>query len=181
MEKKLFFVQKFILHLLIRHKKILISKLETVGFMEQVLGINKLSLGGHNLKNHNYIAGEQQFSIGHYADVPSSGYGCLSLLGMLASKLCRTLNIMTLTWETSFGVHCFCQMSVLLGKLILHVRYIFLFNSTLLFTSGFIVGLKSHVTVGFEPGWSKISEASIPVSILSVSESELVSADRIDT
>ena len=31
------------------------------------------------------------------------------------------------------------------------------------------------------PGWSKIPEASIPVSILSVSESELVSADRIDT
>ena len=30
-------------------------------------------------------------------------------------------------------------------------------------------------------GWSKIPEASIPVSILSVSESELVSADRIDT
>jgi hypothetical protein len=32
-----------------------------------------------------------------------------------------------------------------------------------------------------ESGWSKIPEASIPVSILSVSESELVSADRIDT
>jgi hypothetical protein len=32
-----------------------------------------------------------------------------------------------------------------------------------------------------KPGWSKIPEASIPVSILSVSESELVSADRIDT
>ena len=61
MEKKLFFVQKFILHLLVRHKKILISKLETVGFMEQVLGINKLSLGGHSLKNHNYIAGEYVF------------------------------------------------------------------------------------------------------------------------
>ena len=34
---------------------------------------------------------------------------------------------------------------------------------------------------GYWPGWSKIPEASIPVSILSVSESELVSADRIDT
>ena len=34
---------------------------------------------------------------------------------------------------------------------------------------------------GLYPGLSKIPEVSIPVSILSASESELVSADRIDT
>jgi hypothetical protein len=56
-EKKLYFVQKFILHLLVRYKKILTSRLEIAGFIEQVLGINKLSLGRHSLKNHNYIAG----------------------------------------------------------------------------------------------------------------------------
>jgi hypothetical protein len=57
-EKRLYFVQKFILHLLVRYRKTLTSKLGIAGFTEQVLGINGLSLGGHSLKNLNYIAGE---------------------------------------------------------------------------------------------------------------------------
>jgi hypothetical protein len=56
-EKRLYFVQKFILDLLVRYRKTLTSKLGIAGFMEQVLGINGLSLGGHSLKNLNYIAG----------------------------------------------------------------------------------------------------------------------------
>ena len=56
-EKRLYSVQRFISHLLVRYKTILISRLEIAGFMEQVLGISALSLGGHSLKNHNCIAG----------------------------------------------------------------------------------------------------------------------------
>jgi hypothetical protein len=56
-EKRLYFVQKFILDLLVRYRKTLTSKLGIAGFIEQVLGINGLSLGGHSLKNLNYIAG----------------------------------------------------------------------------------------------------------------------------
>jgi len=57
-EKRLYFVQRFILHLLVQYRKTLISKLGIAGFIEQVLGINRLSLGRHSLKNHNYIARE---------------------------------------------------------------------------------------------------------------------------
>jgi hypothetical protein len=55
-KKKLYFVQKFILYLLVQYKKILTSRLEIAGFIEQVLGINRLSLGRYSLKNYNYIA-----------------------------------------------------------------------------------------------------------------------------
>ena len=55
--RKPYFVQKFILHLLVRCKTILISSLEIAGFMEQVLEINELSLGGLKLKNLSYIDG----------------------------------------------------------------------------------------------------------------------------
>jgi len=62
-EKRLYFVQKFILHLLVQYRKTLTSKLEIAGFTEQVLGINRLSLGSCSLKNLNYIAGEYVYYI----------------------------------------------------------------------------------------------------------------------
>jgi hypothetical protein len=55
MVRKPYFVQRFILHLLVRCKTILISSLEIAGSMEQVLEINELSLGGLKLKNLSYI------------------------------------------------------------------------------------------------------------------------------
>jgi hypothetical protein len=55
--RKPYFVQKFIMHLLVRCKTILISNLGIAGFMEQVLEINESSLGGLKLKNPSYIDG----------------------------------------------------------------------------------------------------------------------------
>ena len=62
-EKRLYFVQKFILYLLVQYRKTLTSKLGIAGFTEQVLGINRLSLGSYSLKNLNYIAGEYIYYI----------------------------------------------------------------------------------------------------------------------
>jgi len=48
-------MQRFILHLLVQCKTILISSLEIAGSIEQVLEINELSLSGLKLKNLSYI------------------------------------------------------------------------------------------------------------------------------
>jgi hypothetical protein len=53
--RKPYFVQKFIMHLLVRCKTILISDLGIAGFIEQALEINELSLGGLNFRNPSFI------------------------------------------------------------------------------------------------------------------------------
>ena len=53
--RKPYFVQKFIMHLLIQYKTILISNLGIASFIEQVLEINESSLGSLKLKNPSYI------------------------------------------------------------------------------------------------------------------------------
>ena len=53
--RKPYFMQRFILHLLVRCKTILILSLEIAGFIEQVLETNELSLSKVNLKNLSFI------------------------------------------------------------------------------------------------------------------------------
>jgi hypothetical protein len=53
--RKPYFVQKFIMYLLVQYKTILISNLGIVGFIEQVLEINESSLSSLKLKNPSYI------------------------------------------------------------------------------------------------------------------------------
>ena len=53
--RKPYFMQRFILHLLVRCKTILILSLEIAGFIEQVLEINELSLSSLKSKNLSYI------------------------------------------------------------------------------------------------------------------------------
>ena len=72
--RKHYFVQKFILHLLVRCKTILISSLEVAGSMEQVLEINELNLGGLKLKNLNYIDGRYVFIT--YSAIPGWTIDC---------------------------------------------------------------------------------------------------------
>jgi hypothetical protein len=55
MAKKPYFMQKFIMHLLVQCKTTLISSLRIASFIEQVLEINKLSLSGLKCKNPSYI------------------------------------------------------------------------------------------------------------------------------
>ena len=50
-EKKLYFVQKFIMHLLVQCKTTLILNLRTASFTEQVLEINKLSSSSLSFRN----------------------------------------------------------------------------------------------------------------------------------
>ena len=53
--RKPYFVQKSIMHSLVRCKTILISNLGIAGFIEQALEINELSLSSLKLKNPSFI------------------------------------------------------------------------------------------------------------------------------
>jgi hypothetical protein len=53
--RKPYFAQKFTMHLLVQYKTTLISSLGIAGFIEQVLEINGLSLGGLKCKNPSCI------------------------------------------------------------------------------------------------------------------------------